>query len=98
MPVHHFVADRHLVERGLTNYWGYNTLGFFAPDVRYATGGFGRQVTETRTAGRCSPSPARCSASCAATPCFVGGAFSAAVPTDRTPRRTSPGCARTGKR
>lgn len=37
MPVHHFVSDRHLLEKGLTNYWGYNTLGFFAPDVRYAS-------------------------------------------------------------
>lgn len=36
MPIHQFVADRHLVEKGLTNYWGYNTIGFFAPDVRYA--------------------------------------------------------------
>ncbi len=36
MPVHHHVDDRHLVERGLKNYWGYNTLSFFAPDVRYA--------------------------------------------------------------
>jgi isoamylase len=36
MPVHQFVADRHLVEKGLTNYWGYNTIGFFAPDIRYA--------------------------------------------------------------
>ncbi len=36
MPVHHHAQDRHLVERGLTNYWGYNTLGFFAPDARYA--------------------------------------------------------------
>jgi len=44
MPVHQFVADRHLVERGLTNYWGYNTLAFFAPHVSYATGGDGRQV------------------------------------------------------
>ena len=33
LPVHHFVRDRHLAERGLTNYWGYNTIGFFAPDV-----------------------------------------------------------------
>jgi isoamylase len=49
MPVHHAVADRHLVERGLTNYWGYNTLGFFAPDVRYATAGLGQQVTEFKT-------------------------------------------------
>jgi glycogen operon protein len=36
MPVHHFVNDRHLVERGLTNYWGYNTLSYFAPEPRYA--------------------------------------------------------------
>ncbi|HJQ84801.1 MAG TPA: glycogen debranching protein GlgX [Candidatus Binatia bacterium] len=49
MPVHHFVADRHLVERGLTNYWGYNTIGFFAPDVRYATGALGVQVSEFKT-------------------------------------------------
>jgi isoamylase len=41
MPVHHFVRDRHLAERGLTNYWGYNTIGFFAPDARYASGGVG---------------------------------------------------------
>ncbi|WP_345952622.1 glycogen debranching protein GlgX [Mucilaginibacter sp. PAMB04168] len=47
MPVHQFVADRHLVEQGLTNYWGYNTIGFFAPDVRYASSGnCGEQVTE----------------------------------------------------
>ncbi|NIJ52121.1 glycogen debranching protein GlgX [Dyadobacter arcticus] len=37
MPVHHFVADRHLIEKGLTNYWGYNTLGFFAPEITYAS-------------------------------------------------------------
>ncbi|MHB8899241.1 MAG: glycogen debranching protein GlgX [Thermoguttaceae bacterium] len=37
MPVHHHVDDRHLVERGLSNYWGYNTLGFFAPDTGYAS-------------------------------------------------------------
>jgi glycogen operon protein len=36
LPVHHFVRDRHLAERGLTNYWGYNTIGFFAPDILYA--------------------------------------------------------------
>jgi glycogen operon protein len=39
MPVHHFIADRHLVEQGLTNYWGYNTIGFFAPEVRYSASG-----------------------------------------------------------
>ncbi len=37
MPVHHHTIERHLVERGLTNYWGYNTLAYFAPDIRYAS-------------------------------------------------------------
>ena len=37
MPVHHFVQDRHLLERKLSNYWGYNTLAFFAPEPRYAS-------------------------------------------------------------
>ncbi len=36
MPVHHHPFDRHLVEKGLSNYWGYNTLAYFAPDTRYA--------------------------------------------------------------
>ena len=35
LPIHAFVDDRQLLERGLRNYWGYNTLGFFAPDPRY---------------------------------------------------------------
>ncbi|WP_276133154.1 glycogen debranching protein GlgX [Polluticoccus soli] len=47
MPVHHFVSDRHLKERGLTNYWGYNTMAYYAPDVRYSSGGIlGDQVVE----------------------------------------------------
>jgi isoamylase len=47
MPIHQFVADRHLVDRGLTNYWGYNSIGFFAPDARYSSAGtLGDQVTE----------------------------------------------------
>jgi glycogen operon protein len=37
MPVHHHVDDRHLMDRGLSNYWGYNTLAFFAPDLRWAS-------------------------------------------------------------
>ncbi len=50
MPVHQFVADKHLVDRGLTNYWGYNSIGFFAPDVRYSSsGGLGQQVAEFKT-------------------------------------------------
>jgi glycogen operon protein len=36
MPIHTFVRDNYLLERGLTNYWGYNSIGFFAPDPRYA--------------------------------------------------------------
>lgn len=47
MPIHHFITDRHLKDQGLTNYWGYNTIGFFAPDVRYAAHGIqGEQVRE----------------------------------------------------
>jgi isoamylase len=50
LPVHHFVRDRHLAERGLTNYWGYNTIGFLAPDTRYASSGVhGEQVREFKT-------------------------------------------------
>ncbi len=49
MPVHQFVADRRLVEKGLTNYWGYNSLSFLAPHVGYATGGLGQQVTEFKS-------------------------------------------------
>ncbi len=51
MPVHHFVADRHLVDRGLTNYWGYNSIAFFAPHVGYATGGLGEQVERVQVDG-----------------------------------------------
>jgi glycogen operon protein len=36
LPVHASIDDRNLVEKGLRNYWGYNTLGFFAPDMRYS--------------------------------------------------------------
>jgi len=39
MPVHAFVDDRHLIEKGLRNYWGYNSVGFFAPDARYSASG-----------------------------------------------------------
>ncbi len=38
LPVHAFVDDRYLVERKLRNYWGYNSIGFFAPDARYMRG------------------------------------------------------------
>ena len=47
LPVHRFVHDSHLLERGLRNYWGYNSVGFFAPHGEYASAGDGGgQVTE----------------------------------------------------
>ena len=49
MPVHQFVSDGMLQGKGLSNYWGYNSIGFFAPDVRYASKGrLGEQVDEFR--------------------------------------------------
>jgi glycogen operon protein len=49
LPIHQPMVDRYLFARGLTNYWGYNTLAFFAPDVRYATASGGAQVGEFKT-------------------------------------------------
>ncbi|MGH8149758.1 MAG: glycogen debranching protein GlgX [Steroidobacteraceae bacterium] len=50
MPVHAFVDDRTLLERGLKNYWGYNTIGFFVPERRYsATGNINEFKTMVKT-------------------------------------------------
>ncbi len=49
LPVHHSAVDRHLAGRELTNYWGYNSIGFFAPDPRFATDGGTRQVVEFKS-------------------------------------------------
>jgi isoamylase len=50
MPVHAFIDDRHLVERGQHNYWGYNSIGFFAPEPRYsATGSINDFKTMVKT-------------------------------------------------
>jgi isoamylase len=46
MPVHQFVQDDTLLQKGLRNYWGYNTIGFFAPHNEYATATDGQQVQE----------------------------------------------------
>ena len=46
MPVHAFLDDRHLIERGQRNYWGYNSIGFMAPDSRYSASG---HVSEFKT-------------------------------------------------
>jgi isoamylase len=55
MPVHAFVDDRRLVEKGLKNYWGYNSIGFFAPDLRYSATGrvneFKSMVKRLHTSG-----------------------------------------------
>ena len=50
MPIHHFVSGKHLAEKGLTNYWGYDSIGFFAPEPRYASASRpGAQVAEFKT-------------------------------------------------
>src|SRR5581483_5181827 len=47
LPVHQFADDKQLVDRGLRNYWGYNSIGYFAPDCRYSSSGVvGEQVRE----------------------------------------------------
>ncbi len=55
LPVHAFVNDSMLLDKGLTNYWGYNTIGFFAPDPRYlsmpSTSGFKAMVAHLHDAG-----------------------------------------------
>jgi glycogen operon protein len=50
MPIHQFLDDKTLVDRGLANYWGYNSIGFLAPDARYTSDGrLGQQVNEFKT-------------------------------------------------
>ena len=46
LPVHAFLQDRVLVEKGLSNYWGYNTLSYFAPEPRYLSDGSPREMRE----------------------------------------------------
>jgi len=49
LPIQHALSERRLTDLGLVNYWGYNTIGFFAPDPAFATGALGQQVTEFKT-------------------------------------------------
>jgi isoamylase len=49
LPIHQFVEDKFLLDRGLNNYWGYNSIGFFAPNARYASADRGQQVAEFKT-------------------------------------------------
>ena len=75
LPVHTFVDDKRLVELGLRNYWGYNTIGFFAPDMRYsATGTLGEFKTMVK-----------------ATPCARASKSSWTSSTTTRPRATTSG-------
>ncbi|MBV8376760.1 MAG: glycogen debranching protein GlgX, partial [Verrucomicrobia bacterium] len=50
LPVHQFIDDNILIDRGLRNYWGYNSIGYFAPECRYSSSGVGgEQVQEFKT-------------------------------------------------
>jgi isoamylase len=50
LPVHAFVNDKILVDKGLTNYWGYNSIGYFAPEAKYSSAGaMGDQVKEFKS-------------------------------------------------
>src|SRR5690606_15436931 len=50
LPVHHFITSKHLIDKGLTDYWGYNTMGFFAVEASYSSAGdMGGEVDEFRT-------------------------------------------------
>ena len=66
LPVHQFVSEPDLAESGLTNYWGYNSIGYFAPHNAYSSGGDrGEQVREFKAmvkalhAGRARGDPRR---------------------------------------
>src|SRR5262249_45961531 len=50
LPIHAYIDDKSLIDRGLTNYWGYNRIGFFAPEAKYSSNGStGGQVSEFKT-------------------------------------------------
>jgi isoamylase len=50
LPIHEFIDDKYLLDKGLRNYWGYNSIGFLAPASRYsASGALGQQVAEFKT-------------------------------------------------
>jgi isoamylase len=59
LPVHQFVDDKVLADRGMRNYWGYNSIGYFAPDSRYSSSGVtGGQVQEFKTMVKTCIAPA----------------------------------------
>ena len=61
MPVHQFVSDDHLPSAGLRNYWGYNTIGFFAPHNAYSSAGEPRRAGAGVQVDGPGPAPGRAS-------------------------------------
>ena len=62
LPIHHFVTEPALLRRGLPNYWGYNSLGFFAPHAAYSSRGAAtRCASSSRWCGPCTPPASRSS-------------------------------------
>jgi glycogen operon protein len=61
LPVHHFMNDRHLAEKGLANYWDYNTLSYFAPEAAYdaASNPLGAVQEFKAMVRRCTPPASR---------------------------------------
>ena len=61
MPVHQFLPERDLIDKGLTNYWGYNSIGFLAPHVGYATAAVSasRSASSSRWSRRCTAPDSR---------------------------------------
>src|SRR5439155_19474836 len=50
LPVHHYLTSKHLIDKGLSDYWGYNTMGFFAAEAAYSSAGdTGGQVDEFKS-------------------------------------------------
>ena len=68
MPIHHFVSEPALQHRGLRNYWGYNSLGFFAPHEAYSLAARAtRCASSRRWCGRCTPPASRSSSTSSTT-------------------------------
>ncbi len=61
LPMHQFVTEPAVTRRGLTNYWGYNTIGYFAPHAAYALAPARRagRASSRRWCGRCTPPASR---------------------------------------
>ena len=59
LPVHAYINDKALIDRGLTNYWGYNSIGFFAPEAKYSSSGSDRRTGDGVQADGAQPPQSR---------------------------------------